>query len=143
MPSTTGICSKSCRRPPSDGLELLEGLAALGAVVDGAAEGRTEGVVENGPARAAVGARCRRRKLDQDAGRARRCEGRREARLGETLSALGCDSVARPRRLEGDLDLDLGIRGQILEALPDPDTHCLEGRTTDERGQDLDLDGVG
>src|SRR6267143_7283689 len=91
-PTTAGATSVT-----SDGLELLERLAARGAVVDRTAAGGAEGVVENGSARAAV--RTRHRRLDRQEDRATclgASGGRGEARNPQLLAARLGDAVGRP-----------------------------------------------
>ena len=82
----------------SDALELLERLAAVGAVVDRAAQGRAERVLERRVARAAVRALGDRQHGAARRGRRRRSDHRRrEAAAAQPLASGSGDALARPR----------------------------------------------
>src|SRR6187399_3787615 len=130
---------------PSDALELLERLAAVGAVEDRAAERRAEGILHRRVRRAAIRALGDGHdgELIEAGGDGHRCDvRRREAAQAKPLASLWRDSVARPWWVERDLHLDSPGQCEACEPRADLFPHDADGWAPHERRQQLDTDGL-
>src|SRR5687767_4186571 len=124
----------------SDCLELLEWLTAIGAVIDRAAEGRPERILEGRVARAAIralGDREDRQVIETDEPRRLRDPGRGESAQAKPFTTSGRDPVAGPWRIEADRDLHVVRDVQRCHTRRDLLLHDADGRAADEGRQQL------
>src|SRR5439155_4930387 len=128
--------------PALDGLELLERLPAIGTVVDRAAQGGPERVLEGGVARAAIGAGRHDRHGQQICLRDRwSADGhqrwRGEAAGAQLLAAFGTYPIRGPRHREADPNLDLIRQLEPTQPLPHLVAHDVDGRAAHEGWQQV------
>jgi hypothetical protein len=123
-----------------DLLELLEGLAAVAAVVDSAAEGGSEGVFHCGIAGVAVGAFDYRQQLDKvgACGHHFQGHGRGEAGGFQDLAAFFGYAVRCPGLVHCDCDAYIMVGGEGFEALTHAVFDYFECGATYKGGEDLD-----